>query len=373
MKKITILALHLNYGGTEKMICTLANCLSKKYDVTICSFYKLLDKSFFELNSNIKVDYLTTGIVPNRDKVYNCLKQVKLISLFKEAVKSIKILYLKRFRMIKYIKSCNSDVIISSRVLYDKYLGRYGKNNVLKIGWEHNHHNNNKYYIRKMKRNTKRLDYLVVVSLELYSFYSDILKCKCMYIPNGIDFFPKNYSKLTSKRCICVGRLSSEKGYDDLIKVFSIINKSRSDFFLDIVGDGICKKNILKLIKEYKLESRVILHGEQNKDYINKLLEDSSLYLTCSYKESFGISVVEAFSFGVPVIAFSDAGGLFEIITDGYDGYLVDNRDYVEYANKAIMLMNDDDLRKKLGKNAINTSRKYDINTIENRWFNLIK
>ena len=71
MKKITILALHLNYGGIERFISTLANSISDDYDVEIVSTYKLQDKPFFKLKSNIKVKYLITGLKPNKDLIKN--------------------------------------------------------------------------------------------------------------------------------------------------------------------------------------------------------------------------------------------------------------------------------------------------------------
>ena len=58
MKKITIMALHLGYGGIEKAIADLSNSLCKYYEVEIISTYKLYDKPINGLDSSIKVKYL---------------------------------------------------------------------------------------------------------------------------------------------------------------------------------------------------------------------------------------------------------------------------------------------------------------------------
>ncbi len=58
MKKITILALHLDYGGIEKSISALANALCDKYKIEIVCIYKLYDKAAFFLEDKIKVKYL---------------------------------------------------------------------------------------------------------------------------------------------------------------------------------------------------------------------------------------------------------------------------------------------------------------------------
>ena len=58
MKKITFLVLHLGYGGIENAIATLANLLSKDYDVEIISTYKLYSEPVFKINDKVKINYL---------------------------------------------------------------------------------------------------------------------------------------------------------------------------------------------------------------------------------------------------------------------------------------------------------------------------
>ena len=133
MKKITILALHLNYGGIERFITNLANSICDDYNIEIVSTYKILDKPFFKLNKNIKVKYLINNLNPNKNEIKKYLKEYRFIKLFKELLISIKVLYLKKHSMIKYIKNCDSDIIISTRDIHNKWLGKYGKKNILKI------------------------------------------------------------------------------------------------------------------------------------------------------------------------------------------------------------------------------------------------
>ena len=69
MKKITILALHLGYGGIENAIATLANLLSKDYEVEIISTYKLYSEPVFKINDNVKITYLMENIKPNKKEL----------------------------------------------------------------------------------------------------------------------------------------------------------------------------------------------------------------------------------------------------------------------------------------------------------------
>ena len=289
MKKITILALHLGYGGIENCISNLANSLVDDYEVNIVSTYKLYEKPVFKLNDKIKIKYLMTDLKPNKQELKQSLKKLKLITFFKELKKSLKVLKLKKNLMIEVIKNCDSDVIISTRDIHNNWLSKYGRDKTLKIGWEHNHHHNNKRYINKVTKSVLGLDYFVLVSKDLTKFYSEKLKdkkVKCVYIPNSINFFPQEKAKLETENLISIGRLSHEKGYLDLIDIFKELHQKYPDSKLNIIGDGPDRKKIEKKIRDNKLEDYIILHGFQEKEYINKYLEKEGYVNTKLYDPS---------------------------------------------------------------------------------------
>ena len=133
------------------------------------------------------------------------------------------------------------------------------------------------------------------------------------------------------------------------------------------------KNNLETYIKENNLSKYVKLHGKRDSEYISNLLLKSSIFLMTSYTESFGIVLIEAMNFGVPVIAFSDAEGAREIIRDNKNGYLINNRDKKEYVNKVNELIDNYELRIKLGKEGKIDSNKYDSNTVCKQWIEIIK
>ena len=106
MKKITILSLHLNYGGVEKAVATLSNMLADDYKVEIVCTYKIHNKPVYPIDDRVKVKYLIP-YGPNKKEIKHCLKKFKILSLFKEGFKAIKILYLRKKTMVDYIKNCN--------------------------------------------------------------------------------------------------------------------------------------------------------------------------------------------------------------------------------------------------------------------------
>lgn len=375
MKKITILALHLGYGGIENCISNLANSLVDEYEVNIISTYKLYEKPVFKLNDKIKIKYLMTDLKPNKQELKQSLKKLKLITFFKELKKSLKILKLKKNLMIEAIKNCDSDVIISTRDIHNNWLSKYGRDKTLKIGWEHNHHHNNKRYINKVTKSVLGLDYFVLVSKDLTKFYSEKLKdkkVKCVYIPNSINFFPQEKAKLETENLISIGRLSHEKGYLDLIDIFKELHQKYPDSKLNIIGDGPDRKKIEKKIRDNNLEDYIILHGFQEKEYINKYLEKSSVYIMTSYTESFGLVLLEAFAYGIPCVAYSSAEGANEIISDNWDGYLIKDRDKNKMIKRICELLSNRNRRLIMGANGIKKAQEFNTQKTKQKWIEII-
>lgn len=392
MKKITILCLHLGYGGIEMAISNLANMLTRNYEVNIISGYKLYANPPYELDKRVKIEYLIEDDLAVRVDSYkknllhfhlitlfkelfnDYIKKGKIIKLICDTLSSIKILYLKKKLMIKYIKSCNSDLIISTRVEITELLSKYYKGNAKLISQEHSHHNNNEKYIKRILKSLENIDYFMPVSRKLTKFYKNRVKgeTKVMYSPLCVDFIPEKEAKKTDKNIISIGRLSNEKGYLDLIEVFKLINDKDKECKLHIIGDGIEKSKIESKIKELNLTNDVILYGYQNKDFIRDKLNDMSLYLMTSYEESFGLVLLEASSYGIPSIAFQSAEGATEIINNDVDGYIIKDRNKEEMANKALELL---DNKKKLatfGHEARVKCEDYSYNSVKEKWLGII-
>lgn len=378
MKKITIYSLHLGYGGIEKCIINLANLLCKEYQVEIVSTYKLEDTPAFDIDDRVNVTYLIDKYKPNREEWVYALKKLKPIKFIKESYKAIVVLLLRRSKTKEAMKKCDSDIMISTRVLFNKWLGECGKSKAYKIGWEHNHHHQDMKYANTVVKSCTKLDSLVLVSDSLRSFYKKMMKdknikCKCVFIPNMLDDIPDKTSKLNQKRIISIGRLSKEKGFTDLVDVFSKFHLDNPEWKLDIVGGGSERNKIVDRIYQYNLVDSVTVHGYLKKKEINKLLEQSSLYVMTSYTESFGIVLIEAMSYGIPCLAFSSAEGANDLIKNDVNGYLIENRNYQEMTDKMNFIANNTKKRQELGKKARKFSLNYSSDLVKKEWLDLLK
>lgn len=369
MKKITILALHLNFGGVEKYISSLCKMLEDDYDIELVVTYK--SKPAFEFSEKIKIRYLINSM-PNKEDFKNCLKNKKLLKTFKEGFKAVKILLLKKILNIKAIKNIESDYIITTREFHSKLVGKYAKKHIVKIATEHNYHNNDMKYVKRLLKSVNNFDFLVVVSSELKDYYDKLSRIKVIYIPNTIDFIPKEKSKLSQNNLVAVGRFSKEKGFEDLIDVFKLVNNEIDDSKLYLIGDG----NQMPLIKEkidnYGLNEKVILPGFLSQSEIKKFYLNSKLYVMTSYTESFGLVLIEAMSYRLPCVAFDCASGAREIINNN-NGVLISNRDKEDMAQEIIKLLKDSEGLKRLAGHTLNTCKKYSIDEVKQKWLKLLE
>ena len=370
--KLTIYALHLNYGGVEKNVCMKANILSEIYNVEIITLYKLNEKPQFELNNNVKVTYLTNNIKPNKKEFISALHKKNIINILKEGIYATKVLYLKSTLLTKSMTNCNSEIIISTRVDFTEKLLKNNEYDNIKIAEEHIYHNNNTRYLNKLYKILKSIDYLMPSSKYLTSYYKDIFNdYSYKIITNNMPIETNNkISTLKNKNIISVGRLDKVKGYNDLIKLFIKLNNK--DWTLNIVGDGPEYNNLYNLIKQNNMENNIKLLGFKTPKELNELYKDSSIYIMTSLEESFGLVLIEAASHGLPIIAYDSALGAKEILKDT-NGILISNRNENKMIETLNKLINNINLRKEYQQKSLSIAKNYDYKKIKEDNINFFK
>lgn len=375
MKKITFLMLHLNYGGIEKQVTTLANELSKEYEVEIISLYDILSgESFYQLDDKVKVKYIF-NFGPNKDKIKDALKKFKLITLIKQLCKAVKILYTKYFGLGKIIKNLNTDILISSRIEFSKQIKR---NDIITISQEHSFIDNEKY-IKKVRKSFKHIKYLIVMTKGAKEKYDEWLKNEkikpeVIVIPNIIkENKSGKISNLNNRQIISVGRLEDVKDFYTLILVFSVIVKKYPNYILKIIGEGSMREKLEEQIKKCNLQKNVILTGRRTENEINNELIKSDVFVLTSKSESFSLVLCEAMNFGVPCIAFDVDVGPREIIQDGKNGFLIENRNVDLMIKKLDEILENIDKRKNMQVYAREISEKFYAKNVIEKWYKLFK
>ena len=371
--KITIYALHLGLGGVENYLITLANMLSKDNDVTIISTYKTKEDPGFPISDKVKLIYLM-NTEPSLQMVKQYYKEMKFLKAISKLFQNGIVLLKKYLLNIRIIKEDSADIIITSRIFHNKLVGKYASSNIVKIATEHNHHNNDMKYISSLSQSLENFNYLVPISINLTEFYKNkngFNKLKVVHIPFYIDK-QKHRSKLNKPHFTYVGRLSPEKGIVDLIETIKLIKEFQNDAVFSIIGDGIEMEMAKKMISVYNLSDSVTFHGYLTKEYVNRLLLNSSFLLLTSFTESFGIVLLEAMSFGVIPCAFDSAIGAVEVL-DGFDCLLIKNRNRIKLAETVVTLYNDVEIKQSLSQKMVDRSLEYSYDVMYQTWCNLIR
>lgn len=182
-------------------------------------------------------------------------------------------------------------------------------------------------------------------------------------IPNMLHPCDIEKSSLTSKRVIWVGRFDYQKRAEVAITIWNLVVQKHPDWCLDIYGEG-------------EMSSEIGLMASKSKNvYVHKPVaqifdcyRDSSILISTSLFEPFGLVLVEAMSCGLPVVSYDCPYGPSDIITDGVDGFLVpfDNIQY--YADVICRLMDNYSLRERMGQAAFVSSKRFDAEHIMPQW-----
>lgn len=149
-----------------------------------------------------------------------------------------------------------------------------------------------------------------------------------------------------------IGRLSEEKGIQHLIKAYSIIEKRNAYIRLIIIGDGPDKNKLIELVTKKRLTDKVSFVGFQND--IESWLAAIDIFILPSLTEGTPMALLEAMSFGLPVIA-SAVGGVPKVIKSMINGILVSPANPNQIADAIIKLYNNDELRLKIARKAAET------------------
>lgn len=215
----------------------------------------------------------------------------------------------------------------------------------------------------------RRFDRFVVLTEEDKTYWGNLPNIAV--IPNAAKLPPHGYSSLSAQRVIAVGRLDYQKGFDRLVRAWSVVQKDERfiDWHLDIFGQGEWHDMLQQMIRENGLQNTCSIHPPTN--FIFDEYEKSSLIVMTSNYEGFGMVLVEAMACGVPAISFNCTCGPRDIIRDGDNGLLVKDGDIEGLANAMMRLMEDESLRKKMGAEARKVVDAYSEEEIMTKWVDL--
>ncbi|MCH4242512.1 MAG: glycosyltransferase [Prevotella sp.] len=167
---------------------------------------------------------------------------------------------------------------------------------------------------------------------------------------------------------LCVARYQVQKRLDLLIASWHLIFKEYPEWKIEVYGMGGDKPVLQKEIDECGMSGCFILHDAV--DDIEKVYARSSIFALSSEHEGFALVLLEAMSASLPVCAFGVVG-VKGIVKDGKTGLLCDYPDVKALSQNLSILINDKDLRERLGRNGHQELRKYGVDKTMQKWQNL--
>jgi glycosyltransferase involved in cell wall biosynthesis len=184
--------------------------------------------------------------------------------------------------------------------------------------------------------------------------------------------------KLNSKFVILfVGILTEVKGCEYLIEAFRDVSNKISDIKLVIVGNGPLEESLKNKVNYLSLNQYIRFEGfvENSKisDYYSMadIVVVPSIIDSSGFEEGLPVVLLEALVGGKPIIA-TKIKGVMEAIEDNYNGILVDPKNSTQISDSILRLLDDTKLRNKLSRNAFESGKKYDWNTIVHTYVKVI-
>jgi glycosyltransferase involved in cell wall biosynthesis len=325
-------------GGTERMTAFLANALSGDNTVFVLSLQGD-GISFFPMNN-------TVSCLPLPQKF-------------------------QRSAIHKFLLENDIDVVIN----VDTGMAIFGVPAALGlktrvITWEHSNYYNNwnsKWFPHIRRFAAKNSDALVVLTSRDRQNYKENIAncCPIVTISNPMERHDVNYS-ISSKTILSVGHISKLKRFDLIPEIGKIVFQKYPDWKWYICGDGSEKALLKEKITECGMQNNIALLGTI-KD-MEDMYRKASIYVMTSEMEGLPMVLLEAKSYGLPIISFDIMTGPAEIVRDGVNGYLVESGDAEAMAERICDLIGDASKRKSFAAASIIDSEKFNEEGIIERW-----
>lgn len=324
MKKICFFGGNLNHsGGTERVSTAIANGLAKQgYDVVMLNLYEGLDP-FFEQHPSIK-----------NEQLYS-----KNVSMAKNYFSTV-------LKLRAFLKQHNIEtlIVVESMLALFSLPAVIGLN-INHITWEHFNYNVDLgKKARRIARHLSRLfsDSIITLTERDKEIWQQrtVGRAKIFAIPNPSPYPISDHTPtLNNKIVLAVGRLTYQKGFDLLLQAWAILKTKpeAKDWILQIVGEGEDKPLLDSLIHSLNLTDSVTIYPFSNQ--VSLYYQQASIYCMSSRFEGLPMVLLEAQSFGLPIVSFDCDTGPCEIIENGVSGYLAEPNNIVHLADNLLSLI----------------------------------
>jgi glycosyltransferase involved in cell wall biosynthesis len=365
-----------NPGGMERILTEKVNYLANLEGYNLFVFTTDQDNRplYFKLDDRVTVHHSNL----NFNQYFSC-------NFLEKYLGTKKLLRLYEQQLQAYIKKNSIDLIVSLGGKELEFLHRM-KTNSAKICELHFSIDIRKQFILsrgnsplyklignyrrwQMIQQTKKLDQLVVLTKE------DEEKLKLTHqnvtqIYNFSPLAPTVKAPLNQKKIVAVGKLDPQKGFDLLIEACRFI-KNWDGWILEIYGQGPDEEQLRSKISFYELEKHIFLKGVTRK--VEEVYHSASFYVLSSRFEGFPMVLLEAISFGLPIVSFDCATGPNEVIVNDDCGILVDDGNTEKLGEAIQRMISSREEREWKSERAFQKSKLFSKDEIMKQWTDLFE
>lgn len=364
-------------GGRERVLANWANYFSEclNYKVSIITPFRRNERPFFPFNTNIEIVNISSkkkgnSIIPSIFHFYERFKYRKILNKELTTILGhnnydivISLWWGEDYKVLYKIKDKSKKILTYHLTNSAIKQSIYNESNIIrKIKKIYNYH-------RDLHIAAKYDAFIVLTKTDMNDWLNDYKFTNIDYIPNALELSTDKCSTLKEKVILCLGRLSYEKGVDRIINVWQHIHYLYPDWVLRIVGSGSEEKKLKQLARDYNILN---IEFQPFTDNVIQQFCESSIFVLGSRYEGFGMVLIEAQNFGLPVVAYDIKCGPADIIIDGESGFLIPDNSEILFAKKISELIENETLRKRMGEAAkIISQTKFSKSIIYDKWNDL--
>ncbi|AJB68686.1 glycosyltransferase, group 1 family protein [Acinetobacter baumannii OIFC0162] len=216
----------------------------------------------------------------------------------------------------------------------------------------------------------KRIDQVVVLTEQdkksYSSFHKNIIKINNI---SPYDLDENHIYNTNSKDIIAVGRLTYQKNYESLLESWEIISNKSPEWNLKIYGTGENLDDLTKIITERKLKNVKLMGAASN---IDEIYKKAAFFVMSSRFEGLPMVLIEAQTFGLPIVSYDCPHGPSEVIDHEENGLLVENQNSEALAKAIQRLIDQPEVRLEYSKSAKKSAQRFTTTSILNEWKNLV-
>ncbi|GGW67361.1 glycosyltransferase family 4 protein [Streptomyces xantholiticus] len=368
--------LHNAYGigGTIRTTFNLAAALTEQHSVEIVSVFRHREAPMMGAPSGVRMRHLVDlrQDSPGFDGDHPDYRRRARIFAIGDG-RHRQYSRLTDDRIGQHLNSLDADVVVGTRPGLNVHIARQTRRGPVRVGQEHLTLDSHGYRLRReLGSRYALLDAITTVTEADAHAYRTRLRLPGVRIdavPNSVPTPAVAPADGSAKTIVAAGRLTPVKRYDLLIRAFAEVAAAHPEWRLRIYGSGDATGNTLSalnmLINELGLHDHVRLMGAVSP--LEPELAQASIAISTSRLESFGMTIVEAMRCGLPVVSTDCPHGPREIISDGIDGRLVPTGNVDAIADALLELVENDDLRRRMGRAALTASARFDPARIAER------